>query len=93
MQSSLLFWIVASVVVRKGVPCGDPLWTSCGQIPSELLKMSPETRVLVFSRPSEVGVKQFYFLEEMEIKVLLKFCWNIQAHSNCSCFRVSNGLG
>lgn len=32
----------------------------------------------VFPRPSEVGVKQFYLLEGMEIKVLLKLCWNIQ---------------
>lgn len=71
MQSSFLFWIVASVVVRRGLPRGDPLWTCYGQIPSELLRMSPETQVLVFP-------KQFYLLEEMEIKVLLKLCWNIQ---------------
>lgn len=78
MPSSFLFWIVASVVVRRGLPRGDPLWTRYGQIPSELLRMSPETQVLVFPRPSEVGVKQFYLLEEMEINVLLKLYWNIQ---------------
>lgn len=40
--------------------------------------MASGTEALVFLGSSEVGIRQFYLLEEMEIKGLLKLGWNIQ---------------
>lgn len=58
--------MVAGMVVRKGLA----QVTNCGQIPRALRRMGPKTQAPVFPDPRKL--EQFYLLEEMEVRGLLK---------------------
>lgn len=56
-SAQLLFWLVARVVVRKGLPRA----TSCGHIPRVLLGMGPEIQAPIFLDPQKLESNSFIF--------------------------------